>query len=291
MIGVLGQSPISSVLTAGRQSFMSVLRNGPSKAYCGKDSFRHPRAYTLNRGMLVDERYMNRKGGNEIEHAYVFQFNPQTISDVKETLYEVRGYTGLPYNDYVWKGGGERTISFQLFLDDTPQSHTVNFGNTPQAWKIKGEGNALYANGSAINQFKENANSSIQSIKERISPAKGNSDVPWEETSQAHSYTRIHVRGILPEVEKISSFLYPAPVMDAELPRFSSGGILDSPQFRPPATAVLSLGPLYIKGVVKSAPVQYTLFDSDLTPIRATIDLEFSVFEFINVSEYYRKND
>jgi len=51
-------------------------------------------------------------------------------------------------------------------------------------------------------------------------------------------------------------------------------------QFRPPAIAVLSLGPLYLEGVIKSAPVTYTLFDQDLTPIRATIDIVFSVYEF-----------
>ena len=72
------------------------------------------------------------------EKGYFFQFNPQTISDNKSTEYEVRPYAGLPYNDYNWSNGGERIISFQLFLDDTPQSHIATFRPDVLADQIDG---------------------------------------------------------------------------------------------------------------------------------------------------------
>ena len=129
MIEVLGQSPISSVATAGRSVFMSILRNKPSKAF-GEDPNRYPRPYTSTRGILINKELVDGVKTPDLKQGYQFQFNPQTITDVKNTLYETRQYAGLPYNDYIWGGGGERIISFQLFLDNTPQSKQRSFRPT-----------------------------------------------------------------------------------------------------------------------------------------------------------------
>jgi hypothetical protein len=45
------------------------------------------------------------------------------------------------------------------------------------------------------------------------------------------------------------------------------------------------MGPFYLEGIIKSAPVTYTLFDSDLTPLRGTVDIEFAVFEYENINK------
>ena len=301
MIEVLGQSPISSVMTAGRSEFMSIFRNRVSKAL-SQDPNRYPRPYTATRGVLINKEYVLGSGDPDLSKGYKFQFNPQTISDVKSTLYEARQYAGMPYNDYVWGGGGERIISFHLFLDNTPQSKQRSFRPTEYGSKVadefKTEGtgytydedtgkytlNKNYIGKGLVDELK----SVGKSLKESVIPSKGPSSYSVSAgtmvSNGAYSMSRVDERGVLPEVEKIQSFLYPAPKGNEATPKFAEGGVVKLRQFRPPATAVLAIGPLYLEGVVKSAPVQYTLFDQDLTPIRATIDLEFAVFEFAEVN-------
>lgn len=218
-----------------------------SNAYAN-DAARSPRGRTLTRGILIGEKDL--KMGNWDE-GYFFQFNPQSISDSKETAYEVRPYAGLPYNDYNWSNGGERIISFQLFLDDTPQTHTKEF--RPQI-----EADTIVEGKKAIDSF------------------------VWS-SSGAYSRTRIHKRGILDDVEKIQSFLYPEKLKGEHTPKFAEGGVVTSTQFRPPATIVFALGPLYLSGVLKSAPVEYELFDTDLTPLRARIDIELGIYEYVSL--------
>lgn len=295
MIEVLGQSPISSVATAGRSEFMSILRNKPSKAF-GEDPNRYPRPYTSTRGILINKELVDGVKTPDLKQGYQFQFNPQTITDVKGTLYETRQYAGLPYNDYIWGGGGERIISFQLFLDNTPQSKQRSFRPTAYGSKLakefKTEGTGYTFDGNTGKYtldsgyfgkgFVDELKSVGKSIKESVVPSKGPSSFEYID-NDAYSTSRVDERGILPEVELIQSFLYPAPLTGEATPLFAEGGVVSMNQFRPPATVILAIGPLYLEGVVKSAPVTYTLFDQDLTPIRGTVDIEFAVFEFENI--------
>lgn len=295
MIEALGQSPISSVATAGRSEFMSIFRNKPSKAF-GEDPNRYPRPYTSTRGILINKEFVDGVKTPDLKQGYQFQFNPQTITDVKSTLYETRQYAGLPYNDYIWGGGGERIISFQLFLDNTPQSKQRSFRPTSYGSKLakefKTEGTGYTydenigkytLNKSYIGKgFVDDIVSQARSIKESVIPSKGPSRFEYID-NDAYSTSRVDERGILPEVELIQSFLYPAPLTGETIPLFAEGGVVSTNQFRPPATAILAIGPLYLEGVVKSAPFTYTLFDQDLTPIRGTVDIEFAVFEFENI--------
>ena len=138
MIEVLGQAPISSVTTAGRSEFMSIFRNRASNSF-GEEPNRYPRPYTSTRGILINKEFVVGVGTPNLKRGYQFQFNPQTITDVKSTLYETRQYAGLPYNDYIWGGGGERLISFQLFLDNTPQSKQRHFRPTAYGSKLAKE--------------------------------------------------------------------------------------------------------------------------------------------------------
>lgn len=298
MIGALGATPISSVTSAGMNEFVSLLSTKASKAF---GSERWARAYTKTRGIIINKEFLKDKP-IDLNKGYQFQFNPQTIEDVKATSYEQRKYAGLPYVDHIWGGGGERLITFELFLDNTPQSHTQGFRPTEYGSRLasdlsdankRGYGydasGRLSTNGSKnyVGQdFIENVNSVGRSIRNQVTsivPSKSPSGFNWVENG-AHSHTRINKRGILPEVELLQSFLYPAPLVGESTPKFAEGGIVSSNQFRPPATAVLCLGPLYLEGVIKSLPIKYTLFDEDLTPIRATVNVEFSVFEFAKIT-------
>lgn len=285
MIEALGQSPISSVTTAGLNSFVSVLRNKPSTAF-SKSEGRFPRAYASTRGILINKEFLRSKVV-DLSKGYQFQFNPQSVSDTKNVNYELRGYTGLNYNDYIWGGGGERIISFRLFLDNTPQSKQRYFRpdayNSKVAQEFKVEGNSF--SGKKRGMFSglvDEVQSQIRTMKNSVYPDKGPDGFEFVDNG-AYSLTRVDKRGILPEVELLQSFLYPAPLAGERTPLFAEGGMVSNNQFRPPATLVLALGPLYLEGVLKGAPVQYTLFDQDLTPIRGTVDVEFAVFEFANV--------
>ena len=223
------------------------------------------RSYADTRGVLISEEVLS-KGKPDMRNAYYFQFNPQEVQDVKETLYETRAYAGLPYHDYIWSGGGERIVSFQLFMDNTPGSKTSYFRpesyNSKQANKVNSKSKVYFNEGNLA-------------MPERFSY-----------TGSAYSSSRIDKRGILPEVELIQSFLYPAPLKtdNPKVPKFAEGGVVSYNQFRPPAIVILSLGPIFLEGVIKSAPVTYTLFDEDLTPLRATVDIEFAVLEFENLT-------
>lgn len=292
MIGVLGSSPISSVTSAGLNQFVSLLRTRPSGAY-GAEAF--GRSYVKTRGIIINKDFLNEKP-IDLNKGYQFQFNPQTIDDVKTTLYEQRGYAGLPYVDYVWGGGGERLITFELFMDNTPASHTPAFRpierGSQLANDLEGANKDGYGNddrlqngvsrSSFLSAMKDEVNSIYRTVESQIKPQKGPRQFNW--VGNAYSNTRVHERGILPEVELLQSFLYPAPKAGAETPKFAEGGVVEMNQFRPPATVVLCIGPIYLEGVIKALPIKYTLFDADLTPIRATANVEFSVFEFMDVT-------
>ena len=302
MIQALGASPISGVTKAGMSEFISLLRPKPSKSF-GDDPSRYFRPYTNTRGVIINKDFL--KGSTtDLTKGYQFQFNPATISDVKEAIYEGRTYIGLPYQDYIWGGGGQRTITLQLFLDDTPQSHIRSFRPTAIGGKDAatirlddkyGQGVSGYEafekevmNGKR-SSFKDELSSQWQAIKENFKPTPGPSKFEWDKNG-AYSHSRTKKRGVLDDVELIQSFLYPAPLAGENTPKFAEGGIVSLNQFRPPATAVLCIGPLYLEGIVKAAPVQYTLFDQDLCPIRATIDLEFAVFEFEEITRKIKWN-
>lgn len=287
MVKVLGQSPINSAAIAGRSEFMSIFSRKVSNSF-GEDPNRYSRAYTSVRGILINKDFLQSRTPDLLQ-GYYFQFNPQTIDDIKSTLYELRGYAGLPYNDYVWSGGGERIISFSLFLDNTPQSKQIFFRPTSYGSKeantirLEGTGFAYDSEGRikrTINP-KTTLTDSLNEYAGISLPQKGPSS--FEYVGDAFSNSRVDERGILPEIEKIQSFLYPAPLTGENTPLFAEGGIVTSTQFRPPATVILAVGPLYLEGVIKNAPVHYTLFDQDLTPIRGTVDIEFAVFEFENI--------
>lgn len=295
MIETLGQSPINSAVTAGRSEFTSIFRNKVSNSFA-EDPNRYPRAYTTVRGVMINKEFLQSKTPDLLQ-GYYFQFNPQTIDDVKNTLYEVRQYSGLSYNDYIWGGGGERIISFQLFLDNTPQSKTVSFRPTSYGSK---EANSIRTEGNGFAYDSEGRIKKVltpkTTLKETLSdytgistPQKGPSSFEYVDNG-AFSKSRIDERGILPEVEKLQSFLYPAPLTGESTPLFAEGGIVSAMQFRPPATVILAVGPMYLEGVVKSAPVKYTLFDQDLTPLRATVDIEFAVFEFEEITRQIKYN-
>lgn len=296
MIEILGQSPISSIPIAVRSEFISVLQNNPSKALF--EGSRGSRPYVSTRGILINKDYVNGIKTPDFSLGYVFQFNPQTINDIKGTLYETRQYAGLPYNDYIWGGGGERIITFQLFLDNTPQSKQRYFRPTAYGSKLaneidnNGSGYTFDEHSGRYNKSEEGLNVGLlneiasvsKTIRESLVPTKGPSSFDYVDNG-AYSDTRVSERGILDEVEKIQSYLYPALNRTDETPLFSEGGVVNTEQFRPPVTLILSLGPLYLEGVLKSAPITYSLFDKDLTPLRGTIDVEFAVFEFENIEK------
>ena len=263
MIEQLGNSPINTAITAGTQKFVSAFRNKQSD-FGAAD--RYPRAYTSTRGILINKKHLY--GDMDLRKGYYFQFNPQTIQDVKSSLYEVRPYAGLNYNDYIWTNGGERIISFQLFMDNTPQSKTTTFRPDVLANSIKVEGVTFGQNGN----FETGG---------KVSSGQGSFE--WE--GSAPYNTRVHQRGVLPEVELLQSFLSPEALDGESTPLFAEGGVVSPEQFRPPAIVILAIGPIYLEGVLKSAPVSYNLFDADLTPIRATVDIEFAVFEFENLEK------
>lgn len=292
MIEVLGQSPVNSAATAGRSAFMSIFQNKPSRSF-GEEPSRYQRPYTSTRGILINKEFVDGVKTPDLKQGYQFQFNPQTITDVKNTLYETRQYAGLPYNDYIWGGGGERIISFQLFLDNTPQSKQRSFRPTAygsklaKEFKTEGTGYTYDENTGKYtleksSGFGDELISQVKSVKESFIPSKGPSSFEYVDNG-AYSTSRVDERGILPEVELIQSFLYPAPSNGETTPLFAEGGVVSMNQFRPPATVILAIGPLYLEGVIKSAPVTYTLFDQDLTPIRGTVDIEFAAFEFENI--------
>lgn len=292
MIELLGSSVVSSVATAGLKEFVSIFRRKPSRAYGTVDDRRY---MATTRGILINERYL--EGTPQLDKGYQFQFNPQTIDDIKETLWEARGYTGLAYNDYVWAGGGERTITFQLFLDNTPASKYRGLVSAEKAApEIKSKAKFGYdANGklgsweknyigkSLVEEFVSQGKTAWDAAKGLFAPGAGPSRLEFT-PERAVPPTRVDERGILPEVELIQSFLYPEVLDGEQTPQFASGGVISANQFRPPATVILCVGPIYLRGHVKAAPVHYMLFDTDLTPLRATMDIEFGVMEFANLT-------
>lgn len=242
-----GQAPISTGIKVGLDKFYSIFRSSPkisaSNGRWGKDYL------SSTRGMLATKESIKSGDYNRV---YLFQFNPQTVSDSKSTNWEEITYAGLPYIDLIWGGGGVRRVSFQLFLDNTPQSkHRYFMGNGNEGEHIDKDGS-----------FSSDGFSTIKT------------------NNKGYSATRYNERGILDEIEFLQSFMYPAVSEADKTPKFAEGGIVNLKQFRPPSLACIALGPLYLEGIIRSVDVNYTLFDKDLTPLRGTVDLELSVYEF-----------
>lgn len=263
MIEVLGMSPISSFSTTLRKNFVSLFREGVSNAY-GLSSARTPGMYTSYRGYMVSKELIDPLTSKEpapsekvfsFKDGLYFQFNPSTIREEKLSNYNTREYPGMAYVDYVWAGGSDKTLNFELFLDNTPQTKTKHF--RPESYDSV---RALEIDDKTMNM----------------------NDVYFKE-GKAYSSTRVSERGVLPEVEKLESFLYPALKNREAVPKFSSGGVVDNDQFRPPPTVIFTYGPMYYEGIVRSVNKEYTLFDFDLTPLRCTANVEFVVFEFQNL--------
>lgn len=242
-IEMLNQAPIGSTIKVGLDEFISIFRSK------GTEGGRWSRSYLeTTRGMLATKEDIR---SNKYGNSYYFQFNPQPVVDTKSTVYEERPYSGLPYIDYIWAGGGRRSVSFELFMDNTPQTKN--------------------------NQFSRDWEQYAQEIHPRQPfSASGFTTI----ANLAYSRTRLNERGILPEVEFIQSFLYPALKENETAPKFAEGGIVATQQFRPPSIACLALGPIYLEGVIQAADVSYSLFDKDLTPLRAKISIELLVYEF-----------
>jgi hypothetical protein len=88
----------------------------------------------------------------------------------------------------------------------------------------------------------------------------------------------IYPRGIMPMVEKLTKFLYPAQE-DTSQPIYSSYGIIPTVRFEPPPLAILVFGDLYLEGIVADVGVSYTLFNKELQPIRGECQIKFKVLE------------
>lgn len=291
VLSILGSNPLNSATTWVTKSFVSLLRGKPSNAFTES---RGTRGYVSTRGFLISkDRLLSLDDDTALwESGYMFQFNPSQIQDIKASNFEVRSYAGLPYVDYIWTGGGERIINFQLFLDDTPQSHTRTF--RPQTFgsklaselKTTSKGKSKLLSKQGITDLATNVASQVG-----ISLTKAPKKLEWNDSTGAYSHTRIHERGTLEAVERITQFLYPALQgkhgnTDLTPPKFSTGGIVQVEQFRPPSIVVFSFGDnYYLEGIIKSANTTHTLFDSDLTPIRSTLDIEFGVIDTAPIND------
>ena len=297
MIEILGQSPINTAVKAGLDKFYSVFTRNATSAMGGHT----PRAYVSTRGLLIRREDIQKATANLARDGYYFQFNPDKVSDHKGTEWSTVPYPGLNYNDYAWGHGGERIITFQLFIDDTPGSHTTWF--RPDAYgsvvaptpAVEGASDpSSMPTQSGWDSFKTNAADTLAGVIGGIAdPTKGLGAYPkapdWKWRGEGNPFpsrTRMSERGVMDVVDKITQFLYPA-YRGNDRPKFASGGIVEDSQFTPPPTAVLVLGPRYFEGIVKAAPVEYLLFDADLTPIRATINVEFAAYEFADVHSIY----
>lgn len=243
----IGQAPISTGIRVGIDKFYSIFRDTPTiDGGSGKWGRRY---LETTRGMLATRESVKSADYSKV---YKFQFNPQNVSDVKSTSWEEVMYAGMPYIDLIWGGGGVRNVSFQLFLDNTPQSKTLYF---------LGNGNE----GEHINKNGMFTADGFQTVKTN---------------NKGYSASRYSERGVLDEVEFLQSFMYPAQVGEEQTPKFAEGGVVSLRQFRPPSIACLALGPIYLEGIVRRVDINYTLFDKDLTPLRATADIELSIFEY-----------
>lgn len=91
-------------------------------------------------------------------------------------------------------------------------------------------------------------------------------------------FTHDPSRGVLNQVEFLQSLQRPY-FPDANSPRFIRGGAINSPQFTPPPEVIFVYGNFYLEGVITSLSIEYSAFNRDLIPLRATADITFRVTE------------
>ena len=181
--------------------------------------------YSPVRGILAKDGYQSN------EDVLLFQFNPETISDVKEVEWYNKSSVGFSSNDYLWVKGGERSLTFKLWFEATASVNTPIF-----------RPGAIYG----------------------------------EDTYD--TLNEIFPRGVMPMVEKLTSFQYPQ-IIDGNKPRYSTGVKTPEVRFMPPPIAIFIFGEFYMRGIISGVSTQYTLFDKRLKPLRAECDVTFKVIE------------
>lgn len=86
------------------------------------------RGYSDLRGLFVPKSSRAVTGQDfDRSRIFYFQFNPTEINVVKESLRVYRNYNGLNFGENIWVGGGEKQISFTLYLDATAGSQYKYF--------------------------------------------------------------------------------------------------------------------------------------------------------------------
>lgn len=94
-------------------------------------------------------------------------------------------------------------------------------------------------------------------------------------------------RGVMPMVEKLTSFQYPQ-VIDGDAPRYAGSVKVPEVRFMPAPLCIFVFGEFYLKAVVAGVSVSYPLFNARLTPLRAECDVTLKVIEtdIIPIDDY-----
>jgi hypothetical protein len=193
--------------------------------------------YNNVRGLLCEK--------NNPDRVLIFQFNPEEVSDQKETVWEERGTTGFDHTEDIWIRGGGRKINFRLFLDATASSNTMHFNRTGTS-------------GGGTRNPDGSINNPAYNLLE-------------------------HSIGVMDQVEMLQSFERPLP-RDPNRARFSRGGFIPDEvegrnQFSSPPRLIWVYGNFYLECILSGLYLTYQAFNHLLVPVRAEAQVTLKITE------------
>lgn len=107
--------------------------------------------------------------------------------------------------------------------------------------------------------------------------------------SMEQKLQQAYPRGVLNATELLESFCHPEVLPKTgkvKIPKFSSGGIVQSRQFFPPPVLLFVYGEFYLECFLKSCQVKYSLFNANLIPVRAETTVELVILQQLEVKRY-----
>jgi hypothetical protein len=226
----------------------AILRRVPS--FGGKETTKDTAMQYLSteRGFLVNP--------DKPWEVVVFQFNPMELQWMKENNFADWSYNGVAATEDFYINGGKRKVNFQLQFDITPGALQLTQYHKYCMPSLNLQGSNL-----AIDSTRANVNDYIDEIG-----GLNGSGMPCN---------------------VLRSFEYPDSTEDGVKFNVNGQYILGS-QFGAYPFLHFSYGAYYLGCQLTSMTIRETLFSKRLVPLKATADIELTIYEFSEIEEMFK---
>lgn len=215
----------------------------------------------------IVDAYRRNSFGAKVRNASEEDFNFKPINSKRGTFTPIYPTTVDPYGEAAIQNSLVFQFNpFPIDDDEITEYHTREYlgkRKVDRIW-IRGKGRRM--------SFKLDLDASVGSETKtfRVEGDKHNPEV-----------------GIMEQVRKLKQFLLPAEFDNPYKPTFilANGNTAPTAQFIAPPRMVFTYGKWYLEAKMESCPIKYTLFNSNLVPIRGEAQVSLLIEDGFEVKE------